>query len=123
MKRAVILLGLLAIAGCDQSIRKAHDAVKESLFDPNSAEFRNDHVASDGTVCGEVNAKNRMGGYVGFTDYYVGPHAIGVQVGDEARGYCDEEEVALRVEKRKYLEELRQQASQSDHSLHSPRGE
>lgn len=123
MKIAVILLGLLALSGCDQSIRKAHDAVKETLFDPNSAEFRNDHVMSDGTVCGEVNAKNRMGGYVGFTEYAVGTHGVPVHIGEDVRGDCDEEEIAFRIEKRKYLEELRQQASQSANSLHSPRGE
>lgn len=123
MKRAVILLGLLAIAGCDQTIRKAHDAVKENLFDPNSAEFRNDRVMDDGTVCGEVNAKNRMGGYVGFTDYSVSPYAILVHMDDRARDDCDEEQVAMRIEARKEREEQRKVSSQSSQSLHSPRRE
>lgn len=45
------------------------------FFDPGSAQFRNiraaDVALQDGTrerrVCGEVNGKNRLGGYVGFT--------------------------------------------------------
>lgn len=47
------------------------------LIDPNSAMFRNirakDIKREDGTqaveFCGEVNAKNRMGGYVGFSAF------------------------------------------------------
>ena len=39
------------------------------LFDPQSAEFRNEQTSNEGSVCGEVNAKNRMGGYVGFSRY------------------------------------------------------
>lgn len=47
------------------------------LIDPNSAMFRNIRAKEikreDGTqaveFCGEVNAKNRMGGYVGFSAF------------------------------------------------------
>jgi hypothetical protein len=48
---------------------KARDVVKGQLFDPQSAEFRNERTTDMGNVCGEVNAKNRMGGYVGFSRY------------------------------------------------------
>jgi len=48
--------------------------ITRDFFDPSSAQFRDirvvDLVLSDGTkarrVCGEVNGKNRLGGYVGF---------------------------------------------------------
>ena len=43
-------------------------SVKERLSDPGSAQFRNVQ-AKNGAVCGEVNAKNKMGGYVGFTRF------------------------------------------------------
>lgn len=36
------------------------------LKDPDSAKFRNVFTADDVATCGEVNAKNAMGGYVGF---------------------------------------------------------
>lgn len=49
--------------------------VTHDFFDPSSAQFRNiravDVTLQDGQrerrVCGEVNGKNRMGGYVGFS--------------------------------------------------------
>ncbi|MGE5565886.1 MAG: hypothetical protein ACM3YN_07015 [Parcubacteria group bacterium] len=51
-------------------ISAAESAVKAKLVDPDSAKFRNVVVRqqSSGTkaVCGEVNAKNRAGGYKGF---------------------------------------------------------
>jgi hypothetical protein len=46
--------------------------VLESLYDPASANFRNEFRGGTRTVwCGEVNAKNRMGGYTGFVRYIV----------------------------------------------------
>ena len=60
--------------------RKAMDAamlaVKNGLKDPDSATFRN--VRTVGTpdgivVCGEYNAKNSYGGYVGFNRFVAGP--------------------------------------------------
>lgn len=41
------------------------------LFDPKSAEFRGivrSKLLSD-VICGEINAKNRFGGYVGFMPF------------------------------------------------------
>lgn len=43
----------------------AEQAVKRILNDPESAQFRDMRVYTL-SVCGEVNAKNAMGGYVGF---------------------------------------------------------
>jgi hypothetical protein len=44
--------------------------VERLLTDPNSAQFRELHAypaaGTPAAVCGEVNAKNRMGGYNGF---------------------------------------------------------
>lgn len=66
MHRFILLA--LALAGCASSVeREAQDAVAAKLTDPNAAEFRDVHTGADGqTVCGEVNAKNALGGYVGF---------------------------------------------------------
>ena len=47
----------------------AHKRVAPSLFDPSSAQFR--HLSTrDGVLCGEVNAKNRYGAYVGFRPFF-----------------------------------------------------
>lgn len=52
----------------------AKSVVKSKLNDPDSAVFRNQFKAQrggEGVWCGEVNARNRMGGMVGFTRYVV----------------------------------------------------
>ncbi|QNK00726.1 hypothetical protein [Dyella telluris] len=53
---------------------KAQAAVKDRLNDPDSAKFRglriNDYHGKR-FVCGEVNARNRMGGLTGFTRFYL----------------------------------------------------
>lgn len=80
--RLPFVLILAVLAGCTDAdsarIDLARNAVKEKLSDPGSAQFRNDRIteAEPGIkakggfyVCGEVNAKNRMGGYTGFTQY------------------------------------------------------
>jgi hypothetical protein len=74
-----ICIGLIAaafLAGCGKSrIEAAHDLVKDGLSDPDSALFKDDreYAQKDGkvVVCGRVNAKNRMGGYVGYRMYIV----------------------------------------------------
>jgi hypothetical protein len=49
---------------------KAKHAVGEQLLDANSAAYR--HVAvRGGQVCGEVNARNAMGAFVGFRRFVV----------------------------------------------------
>lgn len=55
----------------DVEITAAKKAVIEQLKDPNSAEFKNvgkyvATISGKPMVCGQVNAKNSMGGYVGF---------------------------------------------------------
>ena len=45
---------------------RAKKAVSANLKDPESAQFRNIRETTPGFLCGEVNAKNAMGGYVGF---------------------------------------------------------
>lgn len=44
--------------------------VRKQLTDPDSAEFRNLRKLPGEAVCGEVNAKNAYGGYVGFKHFY-----------------------------------------------------
>jgi hypothetical protein len=46
-------------------------AVAAKMVDPGSATFQGLSVkVTDFAYCGEVNAKNRMGGYVGFQKFY-----------------------------------------------------
>jgi hypothetical protein len=58
----------LLVAGCSQQYEVA---VKQLLNDPESARFSEvTKGVSLGDVCGYVNAKNAMGGYVGKTPFY-----------------------------------------------------
>lgn len=52
----------------------AKQAVRSNLNDPDSAVFKDlrlNMYHGDRYVCGEVNARNRMGGLVGFTRFFV----------------------------------------------------
>ena len=65
------MLASLMIAGCGIQEGPAKDAVKAMLNDPDSAKFEGLQAGiTSGDVCGYVNAKNRMGGYVGKTPFY-----------------------------------------------------
>ena len=69
-------------------ISKAKTAAAHDLRDPESVEFREIRVVSISnpqgssimSVCGELNAKNEMGGYVGYMPFlYVAERAYGAQ--------------------------------------------
>lgn len=52
-------------------VHQHRNAVRAELKDPDSAQFRNERLVNGWTVktsilCGEVNAKNELGGYSGF---------------------------------------------------------
>lgn len=56
-------------------VHELRKPVLAELSDPDSAQFRGEKVIGpwtvDGsTLCGELNAKNRMGGYVGYAKFY-----------------------------------------------------
>jgi hypothetical protein len=59
----------------DVEIEVLENALKEDLTDPDSAKFRRltlfDDPENPGLMelCGEVNAKNRMGGYAGYRGF------------------------------------------------------
>jgi hypothetical protein len=69
----VVSIFLLLISGCTSDESKHKEIVKTRLNDPDSALFRDvKQSRRDKEVwCGELNAKNRMGGYVGYTRYVV----------------------------------------------------
>lgn len=54
-------------------IAKAKIAVAANLKDPSSVQFRNIHVVpstlNSRKVCGDINAKNSYGAYVGFEEF------------------------------------------------------
>jgi len=77
---------LLLLAGCDSGMQNVHDSIKAQLVDPDSAQFKNEMKNEWGVVCGEVNAKNKMGGYAGFRSYrafQVGSSGWHVKINEE----------------------------------------
>ncbi len=43
--------------------------VREKVRDPASAQFRNQFIGKQGAPCGEVNAKDAFGAYIGYQRY------------------------------------------------------
>lgn len=82
MKRALLLIAIIALAGCKPSADKAVELAKKEIAadtrDPDSAKFRyvrfvKKEESKDGTiigyVCGQINGKNAFGAYAGFTPF------------------------------------------------------
>lgn len=75
------LLVLSPLTGCDKIPgtqanleAQVQEALAGELVDPSSAQLRNVRVVEPlGTICGEVNSKNRMGGYVGYRPFAYTP--------------------------------------------------
>lgn len=74
MRKSIVLGLAVALSGCQflpgtdaHKIRAAEELVSAGLNDPSSAQYRMQHVTADGSyVCGEVNGRNKYGGYAGF---------------------------------------------------------
>ena len=68
--RLSLLVLIVFLSGCFAE-NEAKNAVKKLLNDPDSAQFSEvTNGKKNGDVCGFVNAKNRMGGYVGNTAFF-----------------------------------------------------
>lgn len=63
----------------NQPSRPHQAAVTRHLVDPSSAQFRNVHMSHTGVLyCGEVNSRNRLGGYTGFRRYMLTDDQFGM---------------------------------------------
>ena len=50
---------------------RARAALEQVVIDPTSFLVRNISAGNDEYICGQVNAKNRMGAYVGFVPFLI----------------------------------------------------
>lgn len=97
MKNAVLGLAIFAVCTAAHAKdfsasqkSKLQAAVKEHLIDSDSAKFKLPEYKGGDIYCGQVNAKNRMGGYTGYTVFQVavlpgtssGFYVLGVGSGD-----------------------------------------
>ena len=72
MNKQIALLAIGLLAGCSDVAKDTEAALREQMYDSDAAEFRNVRVVSKeagDVVCGEVNGKNRFGGFVGFRPF------------------------------------------------------
>jgi hypothetical protein len=75
----VLIVGAVALTGCGKSwsdgtevrVERAKKVVAEAMRDPESTKFRDVVAYTKNGVCGEVNAKNAYGGYVGYKKFIV----------------------------------------------------
>jgi hypothetical protein len=84
---SLLLVAAAANADDQQQIEQAKQIAVYELKDPDSAQFRNMDVRDTGkdfAVCGEINAKNSYGGYVGYRQFYVllGAKSVVIKRGD-----------------------------------------
>ena len=83
------LIALSMLIGCSTSESNLKERVKRTLIDPESVQFRELSLSVSGNcLTGEVNAKNRMGGYVGFKKFFASEHTILI-----AENLSDEREI------------------------------
>lgn len=79
-----VLIGLAALAveagaSDEAAIAEAKERVAREMRDPESAQFRDIKVlpGKEGPIiCGQVNAKNAYGGYVGFNPFLVAGSSV-----------------------------------------------
>ena len=77
LKNTAALIAFSMLMGCSSSESDLKERVKRTLIDPESVQFRELSMSVGGACLrGEVNAKNRMGGYVGFQKFYASEHTI-----------------------------------------------
>jgi hypothetical protein len=75
----LLLCGLVAACGKSAAqkkqeedavlIRLGEKYVKEKVLSPADAQFRNQFIGKQGAPCGEVNAKDAFGAYIGYQRY------------------------------------------------------
>lgn len=77
---AAAFVSLSACGKSDAELRTEAEATQRTelrkpvlaqLKDPDSATFRNETLRPPGTLCGEYNSKNGMGGYAGHSRFIV----------------------------------------------------
>ncbi len=83
MKKAVIALVVLVLVAAGSAygyqrfilLPELRSHVGKQFSDPDSLQFRNESYfgpwSKSGDYCGQVNAKNRVGGYVGYRYFQV----------------------------------------------------
>ena len=78
-----------------QDIKFIEDKAKIGLFDPEAAKFRN--IKGN---CGEINAKNKVGGYTGYRRFIYDAEFDNVSIEDEKDGLYNPQMMDILWEKK-----------------------
>lgn len=75
MSMVSVMLAVSNVHSAPAPIERTHakdlQLVRDRMKDPSAVQFRALHVGASGALCGEMNAKNSYGGYVGFKPFVV----------------------------------------------------
>lgn len=70
--------------------KRVKAAMEVVLIDPFSARYRTLRYGRGGAICGQVNGKNRLAGYVGFRDFVIGKDGKTVWMSEYSNGIDSE---------------------------------
>lgn len=122
-KTLVAFISLAVLSACGSgSVSDAKKAVEERLIDPDSVKYKNVTSYSEGIVCGDVNAKNKMGGYVGyqaFIYYGIEPNRENTRVdldpsADDIQLWCNNDKGKFKKSLETDLTKFKQWCASSD---------
>lgn len=74
----------------EERIERMRSIVREGMYDPYSAQFRAERIKPSGQYvkyCGEVNAKNLHGAYIGFRPFVVRSGTNKAEIANDLTGY------------------------------------
>lgn len=85
--------------GYEPDTPAAMKIIESSLVDPESVQYKDIRRYTDGTVCGEYNAKNSMGGYTGFEPFIYWKKGLITRsrVKENITNLCSEEQHKVEV--------------------------
>lgn len=92
----LMVVAAVSVAACDVDRSRFRGVVESRLKDPSSVQYRNDRIVrhADGRVfyCGEINARNALGGYVGFQLFVADTESVAISQfdgGKAQRAFAD----------------------------------
>ena len=89
MNTFLLIIVILISGWGNKNIETAKKSIEEHLLDPSSVQYRNVKTYSDNVVCGEMNGKNKMGGYVGYKPFIYKQDDINLDVSStEIDAWC-----------------------------------
>ena len=78
-----------------ESVNFIEEKVRRNLFDPEAAKFRN--IKGN---CGEINAKNKMGGYTGYRRFIYNSETDTVSIEEDSDGFYNSKVIDILWEKK-----------------------